>query len=178
VHAFEPQADLAQRLARVVPANVVVHHAAVGERSGTAALAVGHDPGSAALAHLVPPDRAGEPGAAVAQVPLVALDDLDLADVAFVKVDVECHELAVLRGAERLLLRDRPVLLVEIEQRHLEWPMATIFEWLEERGWAGSFLRDGHWVELAGFDVERDQTQWTAQLPHPAYVNNFRFDPV
>ena len=38
--------------------------------------------------------------------------------VAFIKCDVEGHEDAVMRGARRLLARDRPPVLVEIEQRH------------------------------------------------------------
>lgn len=42
----------------------------------------------------------------------VRLDDLDLRP-AFVKLDVQGHEYAVLRGGEATLRRDRPVLLVE-----------------------------------------------------------------
>jgi FkbM family methyltransferase len=175
VHTFEPQAHLAQRLEQVVPANVVVHHAAVGERAGTALLAVDPAPGRAALAHLV---AAPAEGAAVQEVPLVALDDLGLTDVAFVKIDVEGHELAALRGAERLLRRDRPTLLVEIEQRHLDVPITDVFGWLAERGWTGSFLRDGRWTGIDAFDLDRDQTRLVDHLPDRAYVNNFRFDPA
>ena len=51
------------------------------------------------------------------EVKLTPLDDLDLHDVAFVKIDVEGHELPVLRGAKRTLTQQRPVVLIEIEQR-------------------------------------------------------------
>jgi FkbM family methyltransferase len=179
VHTFEPQARLARRLAQVVPANVVVHHAAVGARAGTARLAVEAGPGREALAHLVGSGAAvGSGPVEVQEVPLVALDDLDLADVSFVKIDVEGHELAVLQGAESLLRRDRPTLLVEVEQRHLDGPITTVFDWLGDRGWTGSFLRGGRWVGLAEFDLERDQTRLVDRLPDRAYVNNFRFDPA
>lgn len=40
------------------------------------------------------------------------LDELDL-EPAFIKLDVQGHELAVLRGGERTLRRARPILLVE-----------------------------------------------------------------
>lgn len=45
-------------------------------------------------------------------VETVRLDDLELRP-AFVKLDVQGHEYAVLRGGEATLRRDRPVLLVE-----------------------------------------------------------------
>ena len=50
-------------------------------------------------------------------VPRVTVDSLDLSDVRFVKVDVEGHELPALRGAEQTVRRDRPLLLVEVEER-------------------------------------------------------------
>lgn len=54
----------------------------------------------------------------------VRLDDVatDLlkggARVALVKVDVEGHELEAIEGAEEILKRHKPVLFVELEQRH------------------------------------------------------------
>lgn len=44
----------------------------------------------------------------------VRLDDEGLSNISFIKIDVEGHELAVLRGAEKTILRDKPALLVEI----------------------------------------------------------------
>jgi len=46
-------------------------------------------------------------------VELVALDDLDLPPTRLVKIDVQGGELDVLRGARRLIARDRPALFVE-----------------------------------------------------------------
>jgi FkbM family methyltransferase len=173
VHAFEPQPRLAAHLAKVVAANVTVHEAAVGAEAGSALLAVDDGPGRDALAHLVP-----EPSAAALTVRQVRLDDLDLDDVGFVKIDVEGHELGVLQGAEALLRRCRPSLLVEVEQRHLPGPITEVFDWTAGRGWTGWFLRAGTWRPLATFDLERDQLQWVERLPTPAYVNNFLFLPT
>lgn len=47
-------------------------------------------------------------------VKVVRLDDEDLGDVGFMKIDVEGHEYAVIEGARGLLTRCRPNLLVEI----------------------------------------------------------------
>src|SRR6202012_5526556 len=51
-------------------------------------------------------------------VPTVTLDSLGLTDVTAIKLDVEGAEQEVLRGASDLLRRCRPVLSVEIEERH------------------------------------------------------------
>jgi hypothetical protein len=48
-------------------------------------------------------------------------------------------------------------LLVEIEQRHQQRPIADTFAWLEELGYAGWFLGPHGLAPLAEFDVERDQ---------------------
>lgn len=47
------------------------------------------------------------------------LDDYDAMEpIGCIKIDVEGHEDAVLRGGRRLLFRDHPSLIVEIEERH------------------------------------------------------------
>uniref|UniRef100_UPI001916C781 FkbM family methyltransferase n=1 Tax=Mycobacterium paraintracellulare TaxID=1138383 RepID=UPI001916C781 len=46
-------------------------------------------------------------------VPVKRLDDLHLDDIGLIKIDVEGHELAVLRGATQTLTRNRPAIVVE-----------------------------------------------------------------
>ena len=49
-------------------------------------------------------------------VPGVALDNENLSNVGFIKIDVEGYELDVLEGASKLIERDRPTMMVEIYQ--------------------------------------------------------------
>lgn len=42
------------------------------------------------------------------------LDDFGIADVDFIKIDVEGHELEVLKGGAATIERYRPVLLMEV----------------------------------------------------------------
>lgn len=49
----------------------------------------------------------------IEHVPVTSIDALDLARVDMIKIDVEGMELEVLRGAERTIERDQPILYVE-----------------------------------------------------------------
>jgi FkbM family methyltransferase len=48
------------------------------------------------------------------EVPAVSLDQFDFPPIAFMKIDAEGHEPEVLAGARRLLARDRPLMVMEI----------------------------------------------------------------
>lgn len=100
VHAFEPcPADLRAHVARNrLESRVTIHECAVSDFNGR-----GHLAGVGSCRLLA---DTGAP------VRVVALDDLDLPDPAFVKIDVEWQEAAALRGMKRLLARARPMLLI------------------------------------------------------------------
>jgi FkbM family methyltransferase len=126
VYAFEPvEANLAL-LERSVAENrfrdrVRARRAAVGATSGTATLTFPRETLNTGGAYLLPDGGAALAGNLTARVPLVALDDLDLGGpVRLIKMDVEGAEPQVLRGAVRLLERDRPVILSEVHPTQLE----------------------------------------------------------
>ena len=60
--------------------------------------------------------------------------------ISFIKCDVEGHEFAVLRGAERLLARSKPALLVEIEERHGQ-TVSEVVGYLSDRGYGCQSLK-------------------------------------
>lgn len=101
VHTFEPfPADLRAHVARNhLESCVTVHPQAVGDVNGTA-----HMLGAGPCRRI---DAAG-----TMPVPVVRLDDVDLPDPAFVKIDVEWQEAAALRGMTQRLLRARPTLFI------------------------------------------------------------------
>jgi FkbM family methyltransferase len=94
----------------------------------------------------------------VEDVDAVSLDgfdaDRDLERVTLVKVDVEGHEMGVLRGAAGLLGRQRPALIVELND------VAALRRWAGERGYtpvsydpAGGTLERRAWPAVRGGNV-------------------------
>lgn len=179
VVAFEPQPHVARFLRRVVAPNVMVVEAALSDHDGVLAMEAPRLRGQDALARVVSgSSRVAEAGTRTFVVRAERLDDHHLMGVGFVKIDVEGHELEVIEGGQETLVRERPVLLVEIEQRHHAEPIGVVFDRVASLGYAGSFLFDDAWRPLADFDVEAHQLGLLPDVRSRAYVNNFLFRPT
>jgi FkbM family methyltransferase len=149
VVTIEANPDLARLLRASFPAAQVVE-AAASDRGGTARLwlpAGGRGAeGTASLEHT------GERSRTVQRV---TIDSLGLTDVRFIKMDIEGHEAAALRGAEHTIKRDSPMLLLELETRHLR--IADVIGTLADWGYAGKVMSGRSWVPLEGFDLAAHQ---------------------
>ena len=181
VVAFEPQADLAAYLVRVCRAarldNVEIQASGVSQRAGELTLRVpgggGPSPGASFEASIA----RGSPGREL-RVPVVSLDEHFRSEprrIAAIKIDVEGHELAVLRGAVGILERHAPLLVVELETRHVgDAGVAEALAFLSERGYDGAFVCRGRLLPVAGFDPSVHQKRSAGRFwDAPGYCNNF-----
>ncbi len=112
MHVFEPN----PRAARVLEVNIALNNLAGITQLHTAALS--DEAGEAAMAGMTNNLGAARISADGDSDPVQLLcGDTVLGDevVHFIKIDVEGHELNVLRGLERVLREQRPTLFVEVE---------------------------------------------------------------
>jgi FkbM family methyltransferase len=107
------------------------------------------------------------------------LDDYQLENVGFIKIDVEGHELAVLKGAYELLTRDRPSLLIEAEERHRPGAVKSICELLTKLDYRGFFIIKDEIRPMIDFDpgVYQNPANDSAEAKAEGknYINNFIF---
>ncbi len=184
VHAFEPSHKMADVLRQTSAPNVMVHEIALSDHEGKADLLTpqGEQGAVHGLASIEPQLVLSAKSCAIQSVPTARLDEVIREEVAFVKIDVEGHELSVLHGAVGLLERSQPVFLVEAEDRHRASATESVFEFFLEREYSGFFVEDGDIVPVEQFDAGIFQDE-SSLLPDGgrkrgrAYVNNFFFFP-
>jgi FkbM family methyltransferase len=161
-HVFEPIPDLASQLgfAFALDWRVHVHRVALSDVEGQITLRVPVDAGYRINSEATI-ERANVLSGRQAQEIVVRrrrLDDMQLGAIGFAKIDVEGHELAVLRGGEMTLRTHRPKLLIEIEERHRPHAIASVREFIEPLGYMGAFLLDGELVAIDRFDPQAHDT--------------------
>src|SRR5258708_49756 len=185
VYAFRPSHKMADLLRRTSASNVSVHEIALSVQTGNAALFIPQDDPALifGLASLEPAVSAPSKQIFSVSVPTARLDAIVHQDVAFVKIDVEGHELNVLNGSVELLEHSQPVFLVEAEDRHRAQATRSIFEFFETKSYRGFFLKEGSAVPIDQFRPA-DLQDANALLPDggrksgQSYVNNFFFFPT
>lgn len=171
VWAFEPNPKLYAFMEKAVPSSVHTQQIALSNNSGQAELLI---PGEG--------DRYSNQGASLSQtkvgdrphmkvsVEMASLDSLDPPPTGFLKIDVEGHERAVVEGAKGLIERDRPVMIIEIEERHTGRNISEELDWIERMGYRTLILKDHRLQSRHAFDPENDHR---ARAGQSGYVNNF-----
>jgi FkbM family methyltransferase len=176
VEAFEPLPACAAAIRRCNNPRIAVHECGLSDSTGHSTLFIPMsekrvEDGYASLQHTNAPHQEID-------IKLCQLDDFDFSDVSFIKIDVEGHEQAVLRGGRMTILRERPVMLIEIEQRHHIELISDVFSDCLEMGYAGYFVANGELQPISEFDPAIHQSQSFIQNQRASYINNFFFKPV
>jgi len=143
VIAFEPLSSCLDELRAFASRHeksVTIHGVAISDRIGDGILSVPFGGKQATGRATLRKDAFDEDDTARVKVPLATLDSLELPRLGGIKVDVEGHELAVLRGASNTIARDKPVLLIEFAPEWLGVSFLEAFEFMRSLGYEGYFL--------------------------------------
>jgi len=177
VHSFEPNpkvcAILARRL-RGMSAKVTVHQLALSNATGTAELRVPvsgsrFEHPRASLSRTAVRERFGTTTICTSR-----LDDLAIENIGFIKIDAEGFEREVLEGARSTIDRDRPNLLIEMDEAHTGVPLPKMISFVEDLGYECIVLLHGSLMPFAMLDIELHHRH----APHRKdFVNNFIFLP-
>jgi FkbM family methyltransferase len=126
IHAFEPMPrsfeHLSSNMKRNGCENVILHNVALSDSSGLAKMDF-PDPTNQGMAKI------SEEGI---EVQVIKLDDLSIEKVSLIKIDVEGHELRVLRGGSETIRKNRPHLYIEIQNEYL---LGEVEDFLFELGY-------------------------------------------
>jgi FkbM family methyltransferase len=184
VEAFEPLPWHARLIEDSKLAGVNVHNVALANEEGHHPLYIPEIRGQYfdGLASFSKPEGTFK----VVEVPVKRLDDYHFSDVCFIKIDVEGHEMDVLRGGRQTIAECRPVMLIEIEQRHLSGTdIGSVFKEIEEMGYEGTFLFEKSLRPLSEFSFEKHQKPFLEDDAKAIFthknkgkINNFIFVPA
>jgi FkbM family methyltransferase len=187
VYAFEPNPEGAECIRRLRVKNIVVENVALSSQQGQATLRIpvvstkGEDKG---MASLEPRVVADERLSRTIDVPLRRLDNYEFENICFVKIDVEGHEEDVLDGGRETIARDRPCLLIEIEERHNPGGLGRIDKSLSALGYEGFYFERGKRRPVQTFDSAGNQPPSLAfetgneSRRSLSYINNFLYCPT
>jgi len=176
VIAFEPNIDLWPFLRRFLDDSVRLEDAALSSAPGQAEFRIAADnTGVATIEARNPLLMIDRPETiATRSVATRTLDSFALSDVSFIKIDVEGHEEAVLAGAVRTIAENRPVVLVEAEDRHNPGAPKRVADWFAALDYEGFFIKARRLMPVAEL-VPADTDP--AGLAGGNYVNDFLYVP-
>ena len=165
VYSFEPTPDMFAVLTHSTRsmglANVSCHNLALSDKPGRATMSIpirgdGSRNHYEASLEPAPGAQAGKVESFTTEV--VTLDgfcaDAGISRIDFIKCDVEGHEISVLQGARELIARDRPAILLEVnEPLHESGHGSAVREFIEGIGYRIGVFEDGRVSPLQDGDV-------------------------
>lgn len=179
VHSFEPIARLFKELESLFP-NVNLHRIALSDKDEITQFKIPIIDGSKFETRGKLDIDYFEPGELSSELIEVECKTLDvfvkennIEQLDFIKIDVEGHELKVLYGADNSIKRFRPIMLIEIEQRHHDFTINKIFNHIESLNYKIQFYDLGNLKLKNRNEFNLDLHQNYNNIKTSNYINNF-----
>ena len=85
-------------------------------------------------------------------------------NISFIKIDVEGHELEVIKGGEEIISKNKPILLVEIEERYSQSKVSDTINYINKLGYISHYY-------------DNKILKKTSELNNLSLFNNYIFLP-
>ena len=183
IYAFEPNHKLFERLKRIFP-DVQIFPFALSDENGSAAFKIPVIKGKTFDSRgtlKVNYREEDEEKHVLQNVKIIKLDDWKetekLTRIDFIKIDVEGNEMRTLKGAEKIIRKYMPILMIEMEQRHHSEPIWDLIKEIENWNFTSYYLnRQNFQLDKLTSDLITDQENNTL-INKKEYINNIIFVP-
>ena len=176
IHAFEPIKKLTHFLEDYESKKIQIHSVACSDAEGVDVIHIPsfNNEKDFAYAGLDVDDRYTD--YETIEIFKRTIDSYSFKDIDLIKIDVEGHELSVARGACKTIEMNKPILVVELEDRHRTHAVSSFYEYVASLAdYKGFYLSDQKLIPIEKFNVGRDQKIDSDGNPLSPYINNFIF---
>lgn len=165
IYCFEPITRLSKLLKRRLK-EASVYNIALSDRIGQAELRIPFINGEKVYSRATIEDSVHEVGETAYERVEIYTTTLDqfvmekgITSIGFIKIDVEGHEYEVLKGGITSIKTFKPIMLIEIEQRHHDFSIYDIFNFIKSLDYVIYYLNliELRLCSLDEFSVQRDQ---------------------
>ena len=172
VYAFEPNPYPLRNLKNVVDKNVTILPIALGSSNGKANLKIprnikGWSSNGASLG-----DKDYGDGM-LFEVQCRKLDSLKIENIGLIKIDVEGFETDVLKGAENIIKKQKPTMIIENETIYKKGSTNVLFEAMREYGYEKYICKQNKLEKFRNFSFEEHQKDPANKDLN--YIQNFIF---
>ena len=176
VDAFEPLKEITFRIKAIQNTFLKIHNVAISNKKGELNFYIPIINGKRAPALASLEIRGTE--CEVRTVKVKTIDEYNFKDVDLIKIDVEGHEESVIEGAHKTIIKSMPILIVEIEQRHIQKKVEDVFMSILKLKYSGFFLKNGELISIDNFNYDIYQKPYLKNVDVKDYINNFIFIPI
>ncbi len=175
IDSFEPISEITYRLKSLQAPHIHIHNIALSNRRGHIDFYIPVINGVTTPARASIETRDSQNIKRIVKIRTV--DSYDFDDIDLIKIDVEGHEESVIKGAQNSIKKTLPIILVEIEQRHINKNICEIYKEILDMNYDGFFLDNGKLVSINNFSYEVHQKPFLENTMSKEYINNFIFIP-
>jgi len=176
IDAFEPVKEITCKIEAIQNESFRVHNIALSNTKGKLKFYIPVSPKGILAPNLASLEERDD-NCEIRIVNVNTVDSYDFDDVDLIKIDVEGHEKSVIEGAHKTIKKTMPILIVEIEQRHIKQEIDEIFQSILNYNYNGFFIQNGSLISLNEFSYDLNQKPYLENELAAEYVNNFIFIP-